>query len=285
MSTETEVEEGEVADEFEAEAREMGWKPQDKFRGNPEKWTSAKEFVEKGRHVLPIVLDREKRIRAELLTKDAELATLRETVKGQNTALDAIEKKLSKIDQQAMIRARATIAAEIKEARASGDVDAEIAAQDRMAELRNVADEKPAPKPAAKTDTPAIDPALKSWMADNPWFGDQASADNRRKTTEFIRIKEDLVEDGFQGNVRQLVDAVEREYDKRHKPRTTDKVEGGGRSSGNGASSQKGYASLPKEAKEACMDFADSIVGPGKRYKTVEDWQKKYAKDYFEEQA
>src|ERR1700722_9310624 len=119
-------------EDFEAEAREMGWKPFDKFRGNPEKFTSAREYVEKGRHVLPIVLEREKRLRQEGLTKDAELATLRQTVKSQGDALDAVVKKIAKVDQQAFIRARAEVIARIKEATEAGDADAEIAAIDGL---------------------------------------------------------------------------------------------------------------------------------------------------------
>ena len=35
-------------DPYEEEAREQGWKPQDEYEGDPNKWRPAKEFVERG---------------------------------------------------------------------------------------------------------------------------------------------------------------------------------------------------------------------------------------------
>jgi len=37
-----------AADPYESEAREQGWKPQDEYEGDPNKWRPAKEFVERG---------------------------------------------------------------------------------------------------------------------------------------------------------------------------------------------------------------------------------------------
>ena len=37
-----------VENNYEAEAREQGWKPKEGYEGDPEKWRPAKEFVERG---------------------------------------------------------------------------------------------------------------------------------------------------------------------------------------------------------------------------------------------
>ena len=37
-----------ASDPYELEAREQGWKPQDEYEGDPNKWRPAKEFVERG---------------------------------------------------------------------------------------------------------------------------------------------------------------------------------------------------------------------------------------------
>ena len=38
----------------EKEAREMGWTPKEKFKGNPDKWVTAEEFVERQCHAVKI---------------------------------------------------------------------------------------------------------------------------------------------------------------------------------------------------------------------------------------
>lgn len=51
---------------MESRARDMGWAPKDKWRGDPEKWVDAKEFVRRGEEVLPIVTAENRRLKAEL---------------------------------------------------------------------------------------------------------------------------------------------------------------------------------------------------------------------------
>lgn len=39
-------------------AKGMGWVPKEEFRGDPERWTEADKFVERGENILPIVKER-----------------------------------------------------------------------------------------------------------------------------------------------------------------------------------------------------------------------------------
>lgn len=63
--------------------------------------------------------------------------------------------------------------------------------------------------------------------------------------------------------------------------RGTSKVESGRTSDTGGATAGKSFSSLPPEAKAACASFAKDLVGKGKTYAKLEDWQKKYAADYY----
>lgn len=278
----------EQEEDFEIEAKQLGWQPEEQFKGSKDKWIPAKEFVEKGRFVVPILQQNNRRLQQQALTQTQKIGKLEQELKDLNTSFDSIEKRLSKVDQQAFVRAKAQLTAELKVAREAGDVDAEVDVQDRMDQLRKATEEEPKKKITATKVEPTqveLDPVLKDWMKRNTWFGDQTNSESKKKTKEFMRIGEDLRDEGFSGDMQEYTEAVEREYEKRHPvERATSKVEGGGRSSSNGAGGgNKGWAGLPADAKKACMEFADSIVGPGKRYKTLEDWQKKYAKDYYEE--
>lgn len=275
-----------AVDEFETEARALGWQPESEYRGDPARFTSAKEFVEKGRHVVPILQHNNKRLQKQLLTRDEKIGKLELTIKELHSSLETFEKRLSKMDQQSLARAKAQLVDELKVARESGDVQQEVEVQDRISLLRNAAEDKPAAKPAPVTNPVELHPTLKAWMAKNPWFGDQASKDSRAKTKEYLRIGEDLRDEGFEGDMDDYVEAVERAYEKRHAPvRTPSKVESGRGSSGSPGTGKKGWADLPADAKAACNEFSSTLVGPNKRYKTVDDWRAKYAKDYFEDVA
>jgi hypothetical protein len=58
------------------------------------------------------------------------------------------------------------------------------------------------------------------------------------------------------------------------------KVEGsrGGGGGGDRRSSEPSYDALSPEAKAVCDRQAKTVVGPNRAYKTVQDWQKAYAK-------
>jgi hypothetical protein len=64
-------------------------------------------------------------------------------------------------------------------------------------------------------------------------------------------------------------------------PRQHSKVEG--HQSSNRSTGGKTFASLPAEAKQACWDDVDDLVGPDKRYKTQKEWEDKYAAIYYSE--
>lgn len=281
------VDEGQ--EDFETEARALGWQPEEEFKGDKSRFIPAKEFVEKGRHVVPILQQNNKRLQGELLTRDKKIGKLEQDLKNLSTSFDEVEKRLSKVDQAAFVRAKAQLVAELKAAREEGNVDAEVAVQDKMEQLRKAAEDdskEVKKKPIERTEpTPVeLDPVLQEWMKKNTWFGNQNSPEDKKRTKEFLRIREDMIDDGFTGTMAEAIAEVERQYAQRHPTKQTpSKVEGGARgSNGSGGSAGKGYASLPADAKHACMEFADAVVGPGKRYKTVEEWQKKYAKDYFD---
>jgi hypothetical protein len=59
-----------------SEATGMGWVPKDKFRGNPDLWKPAAEFVRRGREILPIVQKRERDLREKLSASDRKIAEL-----------------------------------------------------------------------------------------------------------------------------------------------------------------------------------------------------------------
>lgn len=285
------VEDNEVDDgpseEIIKEATELGWKPKDKFVGDESKWIPADEFVEKGRHVLPIMRENNARLKRELLTRDQKIDTLEKSVQASTKAIAALQKVQSDATRAAVEAAIKRTKDEIREAREDGDIDKELTLQEKLGDLKKA---KEAPDSGATPETPedkkdTVSPEFRAWEAKNTWFGG-TSKEDKQKTKAVIRIAEDLRDEGETAMGEEFMDLCVARYEQQFAPsgRPSSKVENGSHGRSAGGNGKKGYADLPKEAKEACEEFADSVVGEGKLHKTKAEWQAAYAKTYFEEQ-
>ncbi len=276
-------------------AREMGWTPKEKFRGDPEKWVDAETYVERGEHVLPIVRADRDRLRRDLLTRDTEFGTLKQQVATTNAILKDLTVQFDSKLQSELAAQRRSLKATLKEAVEDRDTDTELDVREQLEQLtvaeREAADRAKTNKdkltaPATPTDLdpqPQLSPDFMAWNKDNPWYGGKTPED-RKRTKAITRIAEDLREEGETSIGREFMDLCLEELEKTEsstQQRSTSKVEGGNPRS-NGGSQTGSYASLPAAAKAACEEFAQDLVGEGKVYKTLPEFQKYYAKTYFE---
>lgn len=274
---------------YEEEAAEMGWVPEDKFQGDKEKWIDAKTFVDRGEHILPILRENNKRLRKDLLTRDKKIATLESSLSDMDKAVKALQKHYTEATQQEVAKAEAALREKLKEARAADDVDTELEIQDKLAEIK---DKKKEAKDAAENPPKdegkgqqQLHPEVAEWMEDNPWFGDTTSPENKKRTKALTRIAEDLREDGetivgkaFMEKCMEILEEQEgKKSNNSSNSRTSSKVEGARSGSGSGTGS-RGFASLPKEAKDICHADNDRFVGPGKMFKTVKEWEDHFYK-------
>jgi hypothetical protein len=290
-NTETaEAAEGQRGDDrdYDREAREMGWVPQDQFHDDPSKWVDAKDFVERGEHILPILRANNKKFRKELTEKDAELKSLKDSVEAHKKVIKTIQKHYGETLQAQVEAAKKELREQLREAKQTGDVDGEIEVQEKLEALKE--QEKLAKQETAtaeevqepKKQESKLDPAFQEWAEENKWFGDTANKANRRKTEDIIRIAEDLREEGEISTGKAFMNKCVEEYNRRNPSRApVSKVEGSGRGA-HASSGGRAYDRLPKEAKEACMADRDMFVGPGKMFKEVSQWQDHYASIYNE---
>jgi hypothetical protein len=289
----------EVDESLEQEARDLGWVPEDEFRGPKERWVDAKTFVEKGRHILPIMKERMAKLQQDLLTRDSQIDTLRKTVENSNKAIEALEKHFSESTKRQVEKAKKDLIEQIKEARASGDVDAEFALTEQ---LDSVKKEASAIEADNKKDTQSkkdqsqdenLTPDVRAWLAENSWY-----SKDEEMTIAMDRTCQDLRRRGEASTGREFLEKARKLMDKRMKyissfdenadyddtsnKRTSSKVEGSGKPSGSSNGSGKNsFASLPPEAKKACHEDKDILVGTNKRYKTLKEWEDAYAKMYY----
>lgn len=282
-------------EEIEKEARTFGWTPEEEFKGPKDKWVSAEEFVERGRKVVPILNANNKRLQAQLLTRDQKIDTLSQQLEAATAAIGKLEKHYTEANKRQLEDLRKSLTSQLKEARENEDVESEVQLLDKLGEVRQSlakADEKPTP-PASNSNQPndaSQSPIFREWLKDNPWFGQ-----DKKKTKLVTRIAEDLRDDGTELQGREFMDEAVRLYeeqygqpsdddeDTRQTPqRRTGKVESAP-AARSASSRSKSWESLPAEAKQECLNDADDLVGPNKRFKTLDDWKKKYAEIYHGE--
>jgi len=141
----------EPAKDVEARARRMGWREKEKFRGDPDEWVDAGEFVRRGEEEVPILKSRLR----ELEKRDGETTKLmRELVENQK-----------KQTERAVSDAIARLKAERREAVKDGDVDRVEQIDDRIDGLKKDAAPKPAYVETAPSNKEYVD-----WARANPWF-------------------------------------------------------------------------------------------------------------------
>lgn len=256
--------EPEKRNDYEERASRMGWVPQEKFRGDPERWVDAKTFVEKGENELPILRER---LRDSLRKQDEsvrKLDELQETVK-------EFRGYMTQAEERAYKRAKRDLEEQRNAAKDAGDFDRYDKVTQELTELDTSA--KPVEKREIKPD-PMKDPVFTGWVGDNKWFQDdpERAAYANGYGAYLNQTKPHLHGRAF---LDEITKAVKKEFpDKFENPRRNDapRVESGGNGA-KGKSGGKSFDDLPQEAKAACLRFEKQ--GLVKRAD--------YVKDYFAE--
>ena len=263
---------------MEQEALDLGWIPKERYKGNPESWRPAEEFVERGREILPIV----KKNNEKLLS---EVATLRAQIRDAGEAAAEFRKYHDDVAKRSYERAVADLKAQKVEA-LENDKFAQVVEIDSA--LSKLELDAPKERPTPKGPDPAQDPTYLSWAAEHSeWLGkDKEKTAYATAMANYLRATgTDLKDRSFLDKVAEMVaekfpeggdPEVTPEPKPTPKPRS--KVEGG--SSGTGRSGGKTFAALPQEAREACDRFGSKLVGKGKAYANINEWRAQYVADY-----
>lgn len=269
--------------EVQAKAEKMGWIPPTRYRGEPERFVDAEEYIARGEQVLPIVRAQNVKLQTELAQVREESAKTAAALAAAQKAIEEIEERHSVATVKAVEESKRELKAQLKAAHEAGDTEAVAEITGLMIDL-NAAAATPAKKEPPKPEVAQAAPVpqeLKEWNAANPWFGT-----DRRKTALALGIAQELRDAGttltgvdFFEKVREEVEAT-LGGGKAAEGKVEPNRGGAGVVRAGGA---KSYAALPAEAKAACDADAKNFVGPGKRYKTQDEWRKRYADLYFGE--
>lgn len=256
-----------VARDYDAEAKEMGWVPENEFRGPKERWKPAQQFVEDGENILPIVRADNKKLRAQIEAMEKDYATRFER-------LDKAAQVTIKAARAQFEERLATLQAKRDEAVAAGDVNAFKAVDKQITEhaanAPKVEDFEEKPKAA---DAPADnDKVLATWQETNKWYGTDDTL-----TEAAIGISQNILRKNpgisMEENLRLTDAAMKERFPLKfggkgangHAP-----VDGGGDPKSPPRTDTL-TAKLPSEA----LSMAKQAVKDG-TYKSTEEWAKVY---------
>jgi hypothetical protein len=262
--------------DLEQEAKTLGWVPKEQFRGDPERWTDAETFVTRGKEIMPILRKNNEKLVGEVGALKGELTQLQSTVAEAKDALKAFKEYHEDTSKRAYDAAMRDLRAQKAEAIKEADGDKVVQVEEAIDKLTEdaakarlpVAAPAPAAVPAA---TPH--PDFVAWEKDNSaWLAEDDKKAYAHSIGGYVRAMNPSV----QG--RAFLDLVTAEVEKHFGgPSPSQKVEGGSTPTKR---SGRGYGDLPTEAKQACDRFAARLVGPGKAFKSVEEFRSNYVKTY-----
>lgn len=250
--------------DFEAEARDWGWVPKDDFKGDPEKWKPAQQFVEDGETVLPIVRSQNKRLKEEIDTIKQSYESRFEKMERMNAK--TLERQKAQYEQQI-----SDIKTQQRAAVADGDQEAFDALEKKRETL-----EKEQSEHVASDDKPESVQA--AWVAKNDWFTtDFDMADEATRYSQWLAQRNPSI------TLADNLAATEKHIKEKHPEKFGGKkndaaatnghaaVDGGGAFNAIPGAKKTAFDQLPAEAKaQAEKDVAQGL------YKTKEEWAKVY---------
>lgn len=166
---------------IESRARRMGWRPKDEFRGDPNRWTDATTFVDRGENELPVLRERYRALDdrfAKLETTTGETAKeMTARLKAMSSTFDEFREFSKRGEERAYARAKAELEARMAAAVQTADTAQftvaknELDALDRSrAALPPPAEKRNDPPPPVTVVPPQLHPDAQAWIGDNHWF-------------------------------------------------------------------------------------------------------------------
>ena len=261
--------------DYEKEARLQNWVPQEQFRGPKEDWIPAKDFVERGKQINPILRANNERLLREIEKQKVQMEELRAATE----EFKEFQKKAFEKKAEALTSEIESLREEKRKAISAGDGNKAVELDDKIdalkeekAQAKEDAKEKPAPQ---KQETQA-DPDLERWVSDNNWYKlDTAMAEVANTEAQKInRLYPDLKGKAF---LDELDSRLEETFTKeklgrktKEKPRNP--VEGSSRGAPQGTG-ERTFDDLPADAKAAYHRFVKQGIKVTKEgYVKDYDW-------------
>ena len=167
---------GATSEDAETRARVMGWKPKEQFRGDPEKWIPADEFLDRG-HASPAVMAERLAFMGDRLARqERDNASLTGRFEEAIGTINTMTTMMRSSEKRAYDRAKAELEAAREKAVEVGDTATFKRLDSEVRELEKTAPVT-MPPPGAAAATPANgraasseNPAVQAFYRRNPWY-------------------------------------------------------------------------------------------------------------------
>lgn len=268
------------ADDTQARARAMGWVPKEEYKGNPDNWRDAGEFVRRGEEILPIVQERNRdltrklnELENRLNQKDAEYQTNLSKIERMSAVALHRQREQLQGSYEAAMRQAAASADVDRYDQLSRDRDQAVAQFDRrIQETVNVQPQQQAPQ---------APPEAQAWFEKNKsWFmADQAL--NMEAQAIHIALQKEHPYMPLADNLERVEKTIKQRYPQKFGMQPTTPtasavsygaVESGGSRLPSGAGNrQRGASDLPAEARAAAERFVKQGI-----FKDVNEYAREY---------
>jgi hypothetical protein len=148
---------------LEQRARNMGWRPREEFRGDPERWLPPDEFVDRGERMLPLLQERSR-------AADRTITELQQQIRQQGETLNTMLQSTRKAEQVGYRRAMQELHQQRMRAVEMGDTGAFQAVEQAIRELGPAPEAPPEPQRGQGQPQANNDPVITAWVRANPWF-------------------------------------------------------------------------------------------------------------------
>lgn len=170
----TTVEPSHDGGDIESKARNQGWVPQEEWRGDPEKWRPADEFVKRGEELLPVALERSRAAERKAQELEARLAA-KERESEEKLA------RLERMSTTALQRQREQLENAYKHAMREAVTSGDTQRFDQLDRDRNLAisdfdkqvheQVNPQRQPGQPPQLPPdVERQVSTWVQQNEWF-------------------------------------------------------------------------------------------------------------------
>lgn len=267
------------ADDVESRARAQGWVPREEFRGDPDKWRDAGEFVKRGEELLPVALERSRaaerkaqELEQRLQAQAAEAADKLERLERMSVAALQRHKQQLEANYQHAMRAAVETGDVARYDQLSRDL---VTARDQFdQQVSQQVNEAPQPD-GYRPLPPQIKATVDTWVQSNEWFNrdPELNAVAQAHHSKLLREKPGL---SLSDNLAETTKYVRQRYPERFgqtQQFTTPMVEaGGGRVPSSAGPRAKGANDLPADVRAV-----------GQRYVTQGLFKdlNEYAREYF----
>lgn len=289
MAEETVAETNEVSAEDIAEAKALGWVDKDQWRGKPEDHLDAKSFLDKGRHLLPVMQENSRRLREQMKTLEAQVSSQQQALAAATATIKTLEESHDEDVKAQVAAARAALKDELATASEQGDHKAVADLTDKLAQLGKAEDKAEVreeknrrasdrAEPGTREITGPYAAEVKQWFADHPIY----TKDLRRQALANA-VTVELRQAGNTKMGAAFCDEVAAEVEKVLGGEAGVNRVSSSRSSESRASGGKTYADLPADVKAICDRQGAKVIGPNRAHKDQASWRASYVRQYFGE--